>query len=463
MQINDSLIPGIVRSICEKFARKKGRGFLVGGCVRDLLLGRKPWDFDIEVYGLSLDEVCSSLSDLGRCKLVGKSFGVVKLKIDDTEIDVALPRKEYKVAKGHRGFSVQFDPTLDPQTASSRRDFTINAMMYDPLQAKLYDFHGGMRDLEEGWLRHISPAFKEDPLRVLRAMQFASRYRLRLAPETSRICREMIKEANALAIERIWQEWRKWAEGRWPSFGLTALRESGWLSLYPPLEAMVGCPQEKRWHPEGDVWRHTLLVVDRAAEIGIQRGWDIDRRRILVFAALCHDIGKPETTVFDRQRRCIRSPEHSAVGEVLASRFLKSIGAPRLLLQWVLPLVREHLTHMHGPPTPRAVRRLAARLDPVDMAMWEALVEADASGRTPLPPCRPALTWLQQAKKLSSHRGKPKPLVTGKLLLRLGMSPGPKMGEMIRMAYKAQLDGAFQDEAGALEWCRNRLGSLNSH
>lgn len=450
-------IPTAVLNVCRKLAEGGGHGYLVGGCVRDLLLGLSPKDFDIEAYGLNMKQMQRLLADLGKSQQVGKSFGVIKLWLDGREIDIALPRREQKVEPGHRGFSIAFDPKLEPEEASSRRDFTINAMMLDPLSMQLLDFHGGQDDLEHGVLRHISAAFAEDALRVLRAMQFASRFKLRLADETARLSRQLLPEAATLAVERIWQEWAKWAAGQHPSMGLAVLEQSGWVGLYPELQALVGCPQEPRWHPEGDVWTHTCYVVDVAASIATRNNWRGERRFHLLFAALVHDLGKPVTTHRSGNGH-IRSPEHCLEGIKPAQDFLTRIGAPKSMADVIAPLVKEHLTHLHGEATGRAVRRLSHRLEPADIELWEALIEADASGRPPQPPSRPALAWLDKARALQSDQGKPEHLVTGKLLLQLGMEPGPEMGALIAAAYEAQLDGDIHDGASALAWCRQRLG-----
>jgi len=444
--------PVTIGEICRKIQKTGGRAYLVGGCVRDLLLDLQPKDFDLEVYGIGMDQLHQQLVSLGRTETVGKSFGVIKLWLDSLEIDVALPRCERKTSRGHRGFEVDFDPAMSPEEASSRRDFTINAMMLDPLDGKLFDFHGGRQDLERGILRHVSSAFSEDPLRVLRGMQFASRFRLHLHVGTALLCRTLKQDADSLAIERIWIEWRKWAEGEFPSYGLKVLEESRWVSLYPELATMIGCPQEPKWHPEGDVWHHILQVVDRASKIAKRYSWSRERRYSLVFVALLHDLGKPETTITDQKGR-IRSPDHSIRGLKHSASFLGRIGAPASLLSYIQPLIKDHLTHMHGAPSDRAVRRLAARLVPSDIELWEALVEADASGRSPLPACRPALAWLEKAHSMQHHQSKPVPIVTGKLLMEYGIEPGPEMGKIIREAYEAQLDGIIGNREEGRQWC----------
>jgi len=449
-------IPSAVVDVCKALANAGGRAWLVGGFVRDLLLGQIPKDPDIEVYGLNAKDLNQALENMGKVEFVGQQFGVFKLWKDDLCLDIALPRTEQKTGLGHKAFAVTSDPDITPEKASLRRDFTINAMMLDPLNAEFLDFRGGRSDLKAGILRHVSQAFAEDPLRVLRGMQFAARYRLKLDKDTKALCQRLLPEAETLSQERIWCEWQKWAHAPHPSFGLSVLNESGWLQLYPQLAVLKGCVQDPGWHPEGDVWTHTKLVVDQAVKIAERYHPGNETREHLIFAALCHDLGKPSTTFTDDR---IRSTGHSEAGEEPARAFLAAIGAPKRILQYIIPLIREHLVHLHGQPTSRAVRRLAHRLEPASIELWESLVEADASGRTPLPPARPALIWLEKAQQMAVQSNKPEPLANGRMLLELGMKQGPAMGRLLTQAYEAQLDGEINDASGARDWLSRKLGN----
>jgi tRNA nucleotidyltransferase (CCA-adding enzyme) len=450
-ELSSTALPESLHTLCRDIGKAGGHASLVGGCVRDLILGIQPKDFDLEVYSLQPEQLKAALNKLGRTEFVGRQFGVFKLWLGTLEVDVAMPRSESKSGSGHRGFDIAIDPNLSPEIASLRRDFSINAMMFDPLNNKVMDFHGGIKDLENKMLRHISHAFYEDPLRPLRAMQFAARFQLQLAKETAELCKKMLAEVKTLSTERIWGEWQKWSHAEFPSYGLQVLEDSGWLGLYPELEALIGCPQPPRWHPEGDVWRHTMQVCDQAARIACTNNLDNATTEQLLFAALCHDFGKPSCTKSDKSGQ-ISSQGHSEEGIAPAKQFMCKIGAPARLFEYIRPLVLDHITHLHGDPTPRALRRLAHRLEPANVELWEMLVEADASGRSPAPPSRPALEWLQQATKLNHHHSGPQPIVTGKVLLKLGLSPGPEMGLLIKKAYAAQLEGAFGDKSSALAW-----------
>jgi len=411
----------MVIAICRAIADSGGRAWLVGGWVRDSLVAHaassEPADYDLEVYGLSWRQLEEVAARFGQVITVGKQFAVLKLCCQGVDIDLVLPRSERSLGAGHRDFEVVADSQMRPQQASNRRDFTINAMLYDPLQQQLLDPHDGERDLAQGVLRHVGDAFIEDPLRPLRAMQLCARFNFVLADETAELCRSMVPMAEALPVERIWHEWRKWALADHPDAGLRALDESGWLACYPQLLPLADTPQNPRWHPEGDVWVHTIQVCKHAALVAQREGLTESQRLVLLFAGLCHDLGKPATTKRD-EAGVLHSKGHAQEGLECTQAFLRVIGAPNGLQAQVEPLIREHLVHLNGKPTVRAVRRLACRLQPSSVAMWEHLVEADASGRFPHPVDRPAKPWLHLAQKIAVTERPPQPLVTGKWLLQ---------------------------------------------
>src|ERR1019366_8171117 len=209
--------------------RPVGRPRLVGGGVRDWLLGLPSKDFDIEVAGVDFEGLRRALSPFGAADIVGRSFGVLKVRGAGGEYDFSLPRRESKTGAGHRGFAVRPDPTLGDADAAARRDFTVNSIAQDPFTGALADPFGGQADLRARILRHTGPAFREDPLRVLRAFQLAARFDFSLAPETAALCREMVPSFAELPVERVWGEWDKWAvKSMRPSRGLGVLEETGW-------------------------------------------------------------------------------------------------------------------------------------------------------------------------------------------------------------------------------------------
>jgi tRNA nucleotidyltransferase (CCA-adding enzyme) len=443
-----------------------GRPRLVGGCVRDWLLGDSPKDFDVEVPGVSFEQLHAALAPFGGTDVVGRSFGVIKLRRGGAEYDFSLPRRESKTGAGHRGFAVQPEPALGDAEAAARRDFTINAIAWDPFSGELIDPHGGQADLRAGLLRHTGPAFSEDPLRVLRAFQFAARFDFRLAPETVELCRSISDTFAELPVERVWGEWAKWAaKAAVPSRGLEVLEQTGWLRHFPEIAALRGTPQDPEWHPEGDVLTHTAHCLDALVRLEEWRGAGDELRRVLTFAVLAHDFGKPATTFFGDRRGRMRwlSPGHEAAGAPATESFLARIGSPLDLVARVRPLVVNHLAHHQGGSSEfsdTAVRRLARRLSPASIDELCVVMKADHNGRPPLH-SEQTLNRIGQLRErahgLELAAKAPKPLILGRHLLQLGLRAGPDFKPLLDEAFEAQLDGQFLDEAGGLAWLQNRL------
>ena len=442
-----------VRTVAELVKRAGGRALLVGGCVRDELLGRSPKDFDIECFGISAADLQAALAGKFELDLVGISFGVIKLK--HLEIDVAMPRRETKLGLGHRAFEMEYDPTLTIEEASARRDFTVNAIYKDPWN--------GRADLRNRILRHVSPHFTEDPLRVLRGMQFVARFDLDPAPETIEICRGMTPEG--LASERLFGEWAKLlTEGVKISKGLNFLKDVGWTQYYPELERLIGCRQDPEWHPEGDVWNHTCCCLDAFAASRRQNGrlteLPTDRTRdedlIVGLAVLCHDFGKPACTSYDPVKKRIRSLGHDEEGVEPTLSFLRRLTNEERLLKEVPPLVRLHMRPFamwRDKSSDGAIRRLAAKVVRIDRLIRVAA--ADDAGRPPFPSEPGPLKWLaEQAERLRVADSAPKPIVQGRDLIVLGMKPGVGFGRILKAAYEAQLDGKFTDLEGGLAYVR---------
>jgi tRNA nucleotidyltransferase (CCA-adding enzyme) len=454
--IMDLMPPELERILRE--TPELNRAFLVGGCVRDALLGIPHGkDFDVEVFGADYETLLKALSRWGRTDLVGRSFGVVKLTTGSGHnYDFSVPRKDSKVAPGHKGFAVEFDPAITPRDAASRRDFTINSIMYDPRRREVMDFFGGVADLKNRVLRHTSGAFAEDPLRVLRGMQFAGRFDLRAAPETIALSREIKSAYGELAVERVCGEWFKWAElcGK-PSAGLRFLFDSGWMDYFPEIKAMAGTPQEPEWHPEGDVWTHTCHCCDAMAGLQDWRSADAESRIVYMLAILAHDFGKPATTRQEVKegRMRIVSPGHEEVGGELAAVFLDRMRAPTAIRERVIPLVRNHLFHFQE-MSDRAVRRLARRLAPENIHGLCVVMTADSMGRPPRPATVPenVKLLLERAHELEVKKEAPRPILLGRHLMEIGLSPGKLFGNILDKAFDAQLEGAFGDLAGGFRW-----------
>ena len=451
----------IAYDIAQLVKNAGGRALLVGGCVRDELLGCECDDIDIECFGIEPDVLIKELSSRYELDLVGASFGVIKLLREN--VDVALPRRETKLGLGHRAFETECDPSLSVRDAAARRDFTINAIYKDPLTGEFVDPWGGKDDLEKRILRHVSPHFSEDPLRVLRGMQFVARFGLEAAAETVEICRAMAIEN--LARERLFEEWAKLLlKGKKISKGLEFLRATGWVKYYPELKRLIGCEQDPNWHPEGDVWNHTLCCLDAFALEREKRSEEGrgDRREDLIvgFAVLCHDFGKPACTRYDPVKKRIRSLGHDDAGVEPTVSFLERLTNEEKLLKEVPPLVRFHMrpfSMWRDKSSDSAIRRLAAKVVRIDRLVRVAA--ADDLGRPPYPSSPEHLQWLaDQARRLEVESAAPSPIVRGRDLVALGMKPSVEFGKILSALYEAQLDGKFSTLEEAISFFKeNRI------
>ena len=425
-----------------------GRALCVGGFVRDRILTRPSKDLDVEVFGIPQDELLALLRSLGRVVAAGQAFPVYKLG----EIDVALPRRESKTGPGHTGFTVEGDPGMPFEEAARRRDFTINAIGWDPLTDDYLDPFHGRDDLQMRLLRVVDPrTFADDSLRVLRALQFAARFELTIEAETARICSTIA--LDDLPAERIWGEFEKLLlQADRPSIGFARARELGVIhQLLPEMEALYECPQDPEWHPEGNVWIHTLMVIDKARELNA----DLDRPRLaaVMLGAVCHDLGKPMTTAVIDGR--VKSPNHEAMGVEPATRILNRLNVNTLdgfdVRAQVLGIVTEHLrpiafSKTRDTVTDGAFRRLAQR---VDLELLAGFARADCHGRSATFDCSGIDWFIDRARSLGVEHRPPGPILLGRHLMEMGVQPGPRMGEILRAVYELQLDGAVTtlDEA----------------
>lgn len=455
--------------------RRHSKPRLAGGCVRDWLLGIPINDYDIEVGGgIGFEQLHRLLAPFGATDIIGRSFGVIKLRLNNTEYDFSLPRRESKTGTGHRGFAIQPDPTLTDAEAAARRDFTINSMSYDPFADQIIDPFGGQRDLRAKLLRHTGPAFVEDPLRVLRGFQFAARFDFTLAPETTALCRSITDTFNELPVERIWGEWAKWAaQSVKPSRGLEVLEQTDWLRHFPEIAALRNTPQEPHWHPEGDVFAHTAHCCDALVKLpdyrqaaATEKFTADEHRRILLLSVLAHDFGKPTVTERVEKRGQLRwtSPGHEAAGVPVAESFLRRIGAPHFYANQILPLVKDHLVHHHGTGefTHAQIRRLSRRLAPAALNDLCAVMTADAQGRPPLDGAESLdlINRLRQtAAELALETEPPVPLIRGRDLEARGLKAGSYFKPILHAAYEAQMEGLFTDAAGAQTWLTAHLAA----
>jgi tRNA nucleotidyltransferase (CCA-adding enzyme) len=452
-----------VTAIASAAAAAGGRAFVVGGWVRDQLAGRPSKDLDLEIFGVPEDRIASVLAPFGRVEAVGQSFPVYKVLSPDHDgaIDVALPRRESKDGRGHKGFDIRGDPFMSIEDAARRRDFTINAILWDPLTGTYEDPFDGRLDLNRRLLRAVDPTtFPDDSLRVLRAIQFAARFEFSLEETTATVCRRI--PLDDLPAERIWGELEKLLlQAARPSIGLSLALDLGVVGqVLPELLPLVGCEQEPEWHPEGDVWVHTLMVVDRARTLNE----DLDRAHLsaVMLAAVCHDLGKPTTTAFVDGR--IRSPNHEQAGVAPTLRMLDRLNVRTMqgvdVRAQVVGLVAHHLKpgmfHKAAHVSDGAFRRLAQK---VDLELLARLARADCLGRTGDFDCS-AMDWfIGRARSLGVEHAPPAPLVLGRHLLSLGVAPGPRVGEVLKLLYEGQLDGTIRDLEEGLAEARRILGT----
>jgi len=438
--------PPLALDIARTVREAGGRAVVVGGWVRDRLRGEQSKDIDIEVFGIAAAELPGLLGTLGRVEPAGQSFPVYKVArpgSGEPAIDVALPRRESKRGRGHKAFDVQGDPSMTLAEAARRRDFTINAISFDPLTNEYQDPCGGRVDLERRLLRAVDlRSFGDDSLRVLRAVQFAARFEFTLEDQTAALCRRI--PLDDLPAERIWSEIEKLLlQASRPSIGFALALDLGIIdAVLPEMHPLVGCEQEPEWHPEGDVWVHTLMVIDKARQLN----GDLDRPRLttVMLGAVCHDLGKPATTAVIDGR--IRSIDHEQAGVAPTLSLLDRLNVHTIdgfdVRSQVAGLVANHLKpgmfHKAQHVGDGAFRRLAQK---VDLELLARLARADCLGRTGAFDCS-AMDWfLERAQALGVEHQPPAPLLLGRHVLELGLQPGPQVGEILRQVYEKQLDG----------------------
>jgi tRNA nucleotidyltransferase (CCA-adding enzyme) len=459
-----SHVPEKVLNLARAARAEGGRALLVGGCVRDLVMGNEPKDWDVEVYGIEPARLRALLEGFGRVDVVGEAFTVYKLGSD---LDVSLPRRERKTGRGHRAFVIEGDPSMSFEEATRRRDFTVNAILEDPLTGEIIDPFNGRDDLRNKILRAVSiETFAEDSLRVLRAAQFAARFEFDIEPETVELCRAI--DLTDLPRERIWGEMEKLLlRAPRPSIGFLLMQRLGVFDqLFPELKALVGVPQESEWHPEGEVDTHTWLVVDRAREMIDDLPYA--KQVTVMLGALCHDFGKPATTEFIEGR--IRSRGHEEAGVAPTESFLDRLNIHTLegydVRSQVVALVRDHLKpgefyKKRDEVGDGAFRRLARRCE---LELLYRVAKADSLGRNAdwIPReewfTAEAQDWfIAHARELQVEEKAPAPILMGRHLLEMGLTPGPRIGEIKRAVYEMQLDGRISSLEEAEEAARLML------
>jgi tRNA nucleotidyltransferase (CCA-adding enzyme) len=441
-----SELPKKIINLAELIKQNGGRAMLVGGCVRDELMNIEPKDFDIEVYGIESARLKEILNEFGTVNTVGESFTVYKIGHD---LDVSLPRRERKVARGHKGFVVEGDGKMSFEEAAKRRDFTINAIMKDVLTGEVVDIYGGQNDIKLKKIKHIADeTFVEDSLRVLRAAQFAARFEFEIDAATITLCKSI--DLTDLPKERIWAELEKLLlKSNKPSIGLQYFYDLNIASqLFPELTALIGVPQDSVWHPEGNVDVHTLMVTDEARKLIDELPYA--KQIAVMLGALCHDFGKPPTTKFFDGKW--RSHGHDEAGVEPTISFLDKLGIYTLdgydVREQIVQLVRYHLLpsmFYKQPPSSGAFRRLARK---VELDLLYRVSKADTLGRNPdwLPIEKrsnsDAQEWfIEKVRGLKVETKAPDSILLGRHLIDLGLKPSKKFGDILHTVYEMQLDG----------------------
>lgn len=417
----------------------QGRVYLVGGVVRDMLLyGTVDYhDVDVEVYDIEIDELEKILSKYGHVNTVGKSFGVLKLDVLP-HFDFALPRIEFKKGNTHKDFDVKIDKNLDLEIASSRRDFTINAIMYDYSHDEIIDLHHGLDDLDHHILKMVNKdTFQEDPLRVLRLAQFISRLEFGVDKETKQLCQDMVQQGmlKHLSYERVLEEYNKLLMSQIPSLGIVFLLEIG--ALFEPLQQLVHCHQRLDYHPEGNVMNHTLLVVDLAALCKDKTSWPL----AFMWGAFLHDIGKPKVTTPEG-----RAPGHNESGVEVFNSYFSSIFNNKKMKKYIKTMIYYHMHLMN-----------MVRNNSKDYSFYKLLKGID--GVMPIYD----LVYISKCDKLGRLANRPetikqldefmqdrvsrlgdqalKPIVNGNDLLKLGFQESKDFKELLDWAYDLQMRG----------------------
>ena len=426
--------------VARRVAEKGGRSFYVGGLVRDALLGQENKDIDIEVHGVSPQELKDILDSLGQRMTIGESFGIFGLK--GYSLDVAMPRKEEARGSGHKDFEIFVDPFIGTFAAARRRDFTVNALMQDVLTGEIVDHFGGRQDLQQGILRHVGDdSFAEDPLRVLRGAQFAARFEFSVAEETVELCRGM--DLRHLPRERIEGELKKaLLKAERPSIFFTVLRQMHQLEhWFPELAALIGVPQNPTFHAEGDVWNHTMMVLDEAAKL---------RERTqnpywFMLAALTHDFGKAVCT--EEINGVIHAYEHEKLGLPLAENCLRRLTGETKLHRYVLNLVELHMkpnTVAEAKSAPKVTTRMFDRA--VDPEALVCIALADDLGRIAQKPTGIHDAFLRQ--RLAEFRAlMARPYVMGRDLIEAGLKPDETFTQILEYAHKLRLAGVEKESA----------------
>ena len=440
-------LPEILEDILKDLQEIGATPIIVGGSVRDFFLNIPVKDYDIEIFGIdSLETIQKSLEKFASVKMVGKSFGVLTLRVNEYDFDFALPRIEKKIGNTHQDFEIITNANLSFKEAAIRRDFTINAIGYDFCTKDFLDPFNGINDLKNRVLKHIDDkTFIEDSLRVYRAIQFSARFDFSLDEKTFELCKKIVQnnELHFLPKERIYEEFKKlFLKSSKPSIGFELLKDLGVLKYFPELKALISCVQDPIYHPEGDVWIHTMMCLDELSRILKEENIvDEYRKLYLFYAILCHDFGKPFCTKEINGK--ITSHKHESLGIEPTISFLSKLTNEKKFIEIVSSLVKNHLIPFQlylAESSLKAIKRLSLKVNIEDLCL---VCLADCLGRT-IPDkekCPKATFWvLNKAKELDIHNEPIKAIVQGRDLIELGFKPSDKFKEILEFAFDLQID-----------------------
>lgn len=466
--------PPTIKLVVNRIEQAGGSAFLVGGAVIDILQDREPKDWDLEVFGLDFDSLEAMFSDMNP-KTVGRAFGILKLFHAGLDLDLNIPRRDNKVGVGHKGFTVETDPGMTFEEAARRRDFTINSMSFDLGTGQLHDPFNGLEDLERGCLRATDPKlFVQDPLRALRAMQLVARKADFVEPRTMTLIQGMAHHFPELPKERVFEEWRKLLlKSDRPSAGFEFLRQSGWIKHFPELEALIGCEQHPEWHPEGDVWVHSLLAADAMAEV--RHLIPEHQREAFAFAVFLHDVGKPATTITPEMmeardprvkevaERAGKKPEdmlftahgHDVVGMDPAESFMRRLTDSVKTIKLVRGIVGMHMRPWNlrvGNAKRGGFAKLHRQMQEAggDLRLIGRMCQCDSCA-TGIDFSRRSLrtgepNWEHEtskrvfdfAEEFDQDASAVEPKVKGGDLIQAGLKPGPLFGKLLSQALEIQ-------------------------
>lgn len=437
MRLNDM---DMAKRLAEAVDAAGGCAYFVGGYVRDLLRGDPGKDIDIEIHGISPGALRDILSSFGELLEYGESFGIFGLR--GYSLDIAMPRQETCRGRGHRDFDVFVDPNIGTYKAAVRRDFTVNAMMQNVLSGEIVDHFGGREDLKNGVIRHIHPdSFVEDPLRVLRGAQFAARFGFDIAPETIELCRSM--DISTLPKERIMGELEKaLLKAEKPSIFFELMRKMGHLSVwFPELEALIGVDQNKKYHTEGDVWVHTMMVLDQAARLRKYPGDTL----AYMLSALVHDFGKAVCTeLIDGE---LHSYDHETKGLPLVDSFISRLTNEVKLKKYVLNMTELHMKPNAFAAAGSSIKSTNKLFDSsIDPPALLCLSKADGLGKTSPREYVSYDDFFEE--RLAIYREyMSRPFVTGQDLIDAGIQPSKDFSEYLDYAHKLRLAGVEKGSA----------------